>query len=547
LIGNSIVILSDASDIANSRPGATDPNETVANISRLQAAVVKALSKLETKSCFLDDDDDGGLGKSSSSDTYSSAYTRIFSPKATNCVVVGDKGEVRVPRGWLPLLVGEKVLDSRGFVYRLNFFDHLRSCITMGCAYLMSIREKRKIRTAIIITNMRIVTMYIEQRAGMLPSHMTNFCLSVSSYFPGIVCAGVVSFDGSSKIVSSLACTSSSNVAVGSSVPPLLQLQVTLSNSQIYCPQLPSACDKDEPFDASIVQLVMRMHKCHSRALPLALQQQEFVKSEVKKAGFLDVTAMASKAVDSIVSSVESGEARSSDFNDQERRLLPLLKNEKFVNRFSSTSPQYLSCCSIEDTCFCGAKVDTCHGYLCSPSCGSSSPSVATRCLFLLCVKAATCGLRPFALFDFNVISDRSIYHFSVIKNYPWPCLGVKQSAPSFCMAWSPIRSLQAQKFIFLASGMLPVNEKTGFCGLCTASKRKGPSVFCLEMDLGAFSFAYSDDVKDKNYLRDDEVVHVQKVLNQVQVNILNEQNGHYEQQPPVVQAMARNAGDADQ
>ena len=113
IIGNTILILSDQDDLCNGRSFSTDPNETMRSLCKLQESIIGAL-KIET--CFPCEP---------STDP---ERINIFSDKDKGVTIVDKVGKVQIPKGWVTLMEGERVLDSKGFVHRLTFMEHLSVC-----------------------------------------------------------------------------------------------------------------------------------------------------------------------------------------------------------------------------------------------------------------------------------------------------------------------------------------------------------------------------------------------------------------------------------
>ena len=64
--------------------------------------------------------------------------------------------------------------------------------LTCGYMYCMYYRQKKYDRTAFVLTNKRLIVLDISQRAGTIPSHLTNFGINLTSYFPGAVTGGYI-------------------------------------------------------------------------------------------------------------------------------------------------------------------------------------------------------------------------------------------------------------------------------------------------------------------------------------------------------------------
>lgn len=210
-------------------------------------------------------------------------------------------GLVRVPRESLPLLPGEVVLDSATFVYKLNFYDWLRLWQTAGCAYCFGpnpIRPRRFQRAVLLLTNYRVVSLFIYEKAGSVPTHLTNFSFSATSYFPGTVRAGYIVCDGSNLIESSLLCDGG-------------RLTANLFNMSNFCTLPINCCPGSCPvtsLDPQLIAFSRRMQQVGAKAAPLELQVKAFVKEEqLANIGLLDegaLGAMVGRVADSMSAAV---------------------------------------------------------------------------------------------------------------------------------------------------------------------------------------------------------------------------------------------------
>jgi hypothetical protein len=128
------------------------------------------------------------------------AYAEYVSPYTTSAkfkgvTIVGDdeKRTLQIPNDWFPLLKNEQILAVEGQCFRMNCWMWFRSIMSCGYFYCCHVRKHKYERSAIILTNKRVVEMDIFQRAGTIPSSLANFSVRVRSFLPGSVKAGYIS------------------------------------------------------------------------------------------------------------------------------------------------------------------------------------------------------------------------------------------------------------------------------------------------------------------------------------------------------------------
>jgi hypothetical protein len=80
------------------------------------------------------------------------------------------------------------------------------SVVTMGLYYCYRVREKRFERSALILTNKRLIVLDIRQRAGMVPDHMSEFFIGLRSYFPGDITGGYLNSENRKHLTIGIDC-----------------------------------------------------------------------------------------------------------------------------------------------------------------------------------------------------------------------------------------------------------------------------------------------------------------------------------------------------
>ena len=418
------------------------------------------------------------------------------------------KGNIQIPIETIPFLANERVIEVKSFVYKLNFWDWCRIIFTIGYAYCCGenpIRPRRFQRAVLLLTNCRIISLYICHRAGEVPSHLTNFAFSATSYFPGNIKAGTILCDGVNHVNSSLLCEGG-------------HLSVSMHNLNNFCTFPLNLCPKTCPvttLDPTFISFAKKMQNVIAKGTPLDLKVKKFVIEEKEeKIGLFDEGALGkviNKVGDKIAAGVVSigdDEANRNKFSEFEKSILPLTENEILINRFTA-SESYSPCCECCEGC-----------YLCSAECGP-------------CAMCCTCGVRPYTNSNKSMVTSNAIYHISSSRTFPWPC--VKSCVPpgveGFVVAWSPIRSFKGQILSWQASGILPKNEKGILGG--KYKKEPGPSEFKFTIMLDGFSFEYTGSKKDRNWLVDDELRYEQTVISELQLTLLDIEMGRFQPIPP--------------
>ena len=105
--------------------------------------------------------------------------------KFADVTIVNDDGQVKIPKMWITLLKNEEILYQWGEIYRMTFVDWFLCVFTAGVYYFQTIHHKKFDRTALVVTNKRLVVVDIRQRAGTIPSHLGSFGICLRSFFPG--------------------------------------------------------------------------------------------------------------------------------------------------------------------------------------------------------------------------------------------------------------------------------------------------------------------------------------------------------------------------
>ena len=81
---------------------------------------------------------------------------------------------MNVPVKWLLLSPGEDIIAAIGQKYELSSLEQMASVLTLGIAYFIYYRYKIWERSAIFLTNKRLIEMTIQQHKGRIPVAFTG-------------------------------------------------------------------------------------------------------------------------------------------------------------------------------------------------------------------------------------------------------------------------------------------------------------------------------------------------------------------------------------
>jgi hypothetical protein len=93
-------------------------------------------------------------------------------------------------------MVDEEVISVKGQIRFLSFVEWFFITITFGILYVIYYRKKKFRRTILVLTNKRILELFIKQRTGTITSNLHSVQISSVSYFPGKIKAGAMISEG---------------------------------------------------------------------------------------------------------------------------------------------------------------------------------------------------------------------------------------------------------------------------------------------------------------------------------------------------------------
>jgi hypothetical protein len=122
-----------------------------------------------------------------------------------NFELVDKDGDVTIPKNYISLTDGEHIIASIGQQYVMSCTDMFLCCLSLGMYYCMhSLGQRQRQRTAHILTNKRIVEIFVEAQNGIVPVNMKNMKARIRSVFPGRVLSGFISYQAKAATHSAL-------------------------------------------------------------------------------------------------------------------------------------------------------------------------------------------------------------------------------------------------------------------------------------------------------------------------------------------------------
>jgi len=116
----------------------------------------------------------------------------------SDVTIVDDRGAIKIPSHWMPMMKGEIIIATYGEVYKMGCMELFKSIITFGYYYCIEVRPKKIARSAFVLTNKRLVVIDINQVAGTVPTNLNDFVIQSRSLLPRHVWGGFVQSKGPS-------------------------------------------------------------------------------------------------------------------------------------------------------------------------------------------------------------------------------------------------------------------------------------------------------------------------------------------------------------
>jgi len=352
---------------------------------------------------------------------------KTFSNEFRNVTIVFGNGEVTIPTKWFPMLKGEEIITTLGQVYLLTFKDWIFAVLTLGLGYLFCLKKKKEVRSAVVLTNKRIIELTIRQKNGQVPNNLDRFSVLVTSFFPGTVKSGFL------QVHSQSMCFNNYSIQSG----------LLTGGGKIH----------------------IKFFSDPKAALPFARAMHMTASRE-----------SASK----FVAWEDMPEAPGSAVKDRHLSLLPMIPGEKIHAKLTN-SAQY----SMADfkPCCGGQRVVQCYNqYICcctTPVQKICSPE-GLGCCFPWLPYFLTCGLRPFIQDRELYVTDTAIINFIPVRNYglfgfraysELECpVGYCQQDGEVTIVWALISNYQGHKLTVYTEGKETWFRrlfKSNICGKC--------------------------------------------------------------------------------
>lgn len=96
-----------------------------------------------------------------------------------------EDNAVNVPLRYMPLMRDEAVIMAVGQRYQLSPLEWILSIFSLGVYFLARLWRKTMMRSALVLTNKRIIEITLTQGKGKFPVSFRRFRTEIRSYFPG--------------------------------------------------------------------------------------------------------------------------------------------------------------------------------------------------------------------------------------------------------------------------------------------------------------------------------------------------------------------------
>jgi len=126
--------------------------------------------------------------------------------KFKNVNIVADDFSIQIPEAWMPLLDNEEIIATSGQVPKMNWFKWLLSIFSCGYYYLLKVRREKYTRSALVLTNKRLISIDIYERSGTVPLSLSNFSIQVRSYILENVYSGFISSQSKKTLEAGIEC-----------------------------------------------------------------------------------------------------------------------------------------------------------------------------------------------------------------------------------------------------------------------------------------------------------------------------------------------------
>lgn len=404
--------------------------------------------------------------------------------------VIDSDMSVTIPAKYFQLTPGEKVINSIGLVYRMSCMDYIRVCCSFGYYYCSVLHHIKSARAAIVITNRRVIVVDLVQRAGMIPSHLGSFHITIRCYIPGDIHSGYINSESYTDLESAI-------VTDGGML-------------KIDFPRLPGADTRKKflPFAKAFQQSVHRLKSFSTISADVENQK---------------VAVAAAKDIQDF--NVGSNIKIPLDKTDME--LIPFVEGEKVID-FIRGVAKFQPFCNMIYWMQGKQAADASTPQFCCEKGKNCFPIIP----YIL-----TCALRPFRKLDDIIFTNNSIIQYVRTKNegccgfcgpickvepFFWPCDGssmICQTNASFFIAWAPVTSLMGHTVQYEYEGLEMWYSRLCMHNMCgRICCPVNDASYSIVLHAGNFDFVSNGTRKNENWKNNEAMQRAEKLVIGVEV-----------------------------
>ena len=98
------------------------------------------------------------------------------------------------------------MIAANGEVYQMTTLQWILTILSCGYYYCKYVHHLKYDRSALILTNKRIIDLDIYQRSGTVPSNLANFSVKMRSFLPGDINSGYILSNNKKHLTASILC-----------------------------------------------------------------------------------------------------------------------------------------------------------------------------------------------------------------------------------------------------------------------------------------------------------------------------------------------------
>lgn len=328
------------------------------------------------------------------------------------------------------MLNNEEIIAVSGQVRSLTCWEWFMSIISCGINYCCKYRRRKYTRSAIVLTNKRLITMDLYERSGSIPATLSNFSVQVRSYVLEKVISGYIR------------STDPNSLEAGIETPSGLISIFFLGTGR-----------KAMAF-AQAMQMSVARRQSKVDLLKYKQPAEYFTKDKSTDLALLPLLG-------------------------EEETLIDWMRGEKIWERFGQTQPDGLTNYLRQSLSYWGGRCLGCDGLICdcpdvghccSPECldkntlcmMKGNELMSTCCLWPCLPYVLTCALRPFQTREDIIVTDMTMMRFVRTQNWGFcGCLrfcglmsrGFCTSQDNFTISWEPIESFSGFNILIHGAG----------------------------------------------------------------------------------------------